>query len=764
MNFKKLIITTIIIASQLAMVIPVSAEEAVKQDPVSVVGQQSSVTSNNLGANGAATPNSDTTNSGQEGQATNDDSTDQNTSVTGENGKTEGTGDNNGAEEGQTEQPTGTDEGQDVDGTNPSTTDPATTTGNNANTNAANAGAGQLVLMMNSNKMYQNGKEYIAGYPMEVKDGVSYVSIRAIVERAGLQLSFDNSTKETIISRGSDELRFKLNTTNYRVNGVVTTMKGKSYSAKNNFMVPLTAITKALGIQYSVDNVGKRVILNLSTKPVASFSIGNKEVIAGETDVQYLTNSYSPNGLQIINEEWTGRQDKFMDPGAYTVTYRVQDSNGQWSDPFSLTIHVGKPHTPPLANFMTDKDTYKMGELITYTDLSSDEVGIKEVVWENNDRAFFTPGQMTIRLKVVNVFGLSSTVERTITITNETLYNRDDFNKLFTPIGEKYAFDGTSVPSWERVNYSISSDPVTLIRSNSPETVYSEGRVYKETASGAIRFMVHHVNATGKNMKMYVVATNKNETTTRLTQTSLGFGGPSQYATAAGKVSVERYYKSLQSGAQYKDVWIAPGESKVIMTELNATTMKQGDVISLFADMNSDQELEFNVIMIDPNKDPLAIAQSLSLPNLKEDVHNRGTYEDSTRYLQYSDLVGTTRQRLLIGDNSNDPFQVGYDGITNAYKLNAGNFGVLYKVKLYRVAPNTLITFNPRGGRYSGSIMVNGDIVQLSTGGSLSAPNDANVLFRTGDREQTVEFVFTAAPGSNLSVNLLLQPLPEVKQ
>ncbi|WMT42592.1 copper amine oxidase N-terminal domain-containing protein [Paenibacillus sp. D2_2] len=755
MNLKRLIITTIIIASQLAMVLPVSAAEAGKQDTVSAIEQQTAVTSNNLGANSATAQNNNVTNPEQEGQVNND----QDTSLTGEDGKTEETG--NSTEEGQTEQPTGTEDGSDVNGSNPSTTDPTTTP--DSNVNATGAGAGQLILMMNSNKMYQGGKEYIAGYPMEVKNGVSYVSIRAIVERAGLQLSFDNKTKETIISRGNDELRFKLNTANYRVNGVVTPMKGTSYSAKNNFMVPLTAITKALGIPYSVDNVGKRVILNLSTKPVASFSIGNKEVIAGETDVQYLTNSYSPSGLDIVNEEWTGRQDMFTDPGTYTVTYRVQDSNGQWSEPFSLKINVGKPHTPPLANFMTDKDTYKMGEMITYTDLSTDEVGIKERVWENNERAFFTPGKMTIRLKVVNQFGLTSTVERTITITNELLYSRDDFNKLFTPVGEKYAFDGTSVPSWERVNYSISSDPVTLIRSNSPETVYSEGRVYRETASGAIRFMVHHVNSTGKNMKMYVVATNKNDTTTRLTQTSLGFAGPTPIATAAGKSSVERYYKSLQSGSQYKDVWIAPGDSKIIMTELNATTMKQGDVISLFADMYSDQALEFNVIMIDPNKDPLTLAQSLSLPNLEQDVHNRGTYEDSTRYLQYNELIGTTKQRLLIGDNSNDPFQVGHDGITNDYKLNAGNFGVLYKIKLYRVAPNTLITFNPRGGRYSGSIMVNGDIVQLSTGSSLSAPNDANVLFRTGDREQTVEFVFTAAPGSNLSVNLLFQPLPEKK-
>ncbi|MNN76216.1 hypothetical protein D3C81_1925750 [compost metagenome] len=117
----------------------------------------------------------------------------------------------------------------------------------------------------------------------------------------------------------------------------------------------------------------------------------------------------------------------------------------------------------------------------------------------------------------------------------------------------------------------------------------------------------------------------------------------------------------------------------------------------------------------------------------------------------------------MIGDNSKDPYLVGSDGVTGNYKLNAGNFGVLYHIKLYRVAPNTLITFNPRGGRYYGSIMVNGTTVQLSTGGSLSAPNEQAVLYRTGDREQTVEFLFTAAPASNLSVNLLLQPLPATK-
>ncbi|WP_410768229.1 copper amine oxidase N-terminal domain-containing protein [Fontibacillus sp. BL9] len=744
MNFKRLVITTVLAASQVAMVLPASAEEMIQTNPPSEAN-----------VSGQAVNNGNTGNLNQNGTVdgtTNPDQGQVDGQIEGQ--VTDGTGGT--TVPGSTEDVTGA-EGSETGG-NPTTTTPPV-----AESTSAGSTDGQLILMMNSKKMYQNGQEYLAGYPMEVKKGVSYVSIRAIVERAGLQIAYDSKTKETIIQRGSDELRFKMNTSSYKVNGVTTKMSGTSYSVKNNFMVPLTAITKALNMPYEWDQKGKRVIVSVSTKPVASFSIGNKEVISGETQVQYLANSYSPSGLPIVNEEWLGREEMFMTPGQYVVTYRVQDSSGQWSDPFSLTVNVVKPHTPPVANFTTDKETYKMGELITYNDLSTDEVGIKDRDWENKELAFFTPGPVSIRLTVTNQFGLTSSIEKTITITNETLYTRDDFNKIFTPVGDKYMFDGTQVPSWAKANYTFTSDSTTLIRSNSPETVYSEGVVYRESAIGDTRFMIHHANATGKSVKMYVIATNKNTTeTARLTQTNLGFAGPNQYATGVGKASVQRYYESMQTGNKYKDMWIAPGESKIILTELSATSMKPGEVISLFADLYSDHTLQYDVIMLDASKDPFKSLPYLSV--LPSDIHNRGTYTEATRHIEYGELIGTTPTRLLIGDNSSDPFLVGEDGPTGEYKLNAGNFGVVYTIKLHRVAPNTLITFNPRGGFYTGNIMVNGNIVPIANSSGLSAPNENSVLFRSGDREQTVEFLFTAAPGSNLSVNLLFQPMPEVKQ
>ena len=624
-----------------------------------------------------------------------------------------------------------------------------------------------LILMMNSNKMYQNGKLYTASQPMMVKQGVSYVAVRSMVDRVGLKLTYDAKTKETIIISGSNELRFKLNSNKYTVNGVSKVMKGASFQQKNIFMVPVTSITHALNIPYTYDAVQKRVVLNLSTKPVASFTVPQKEIVAGETTVTYQTYSYSPTGLPIIEERWEGNQEIFQESGSHVVTYSVLDSSGNWSDPYSLTIEVKAPNLPPVAVFTTDKQEYKMGELVTITDLSTDdENNIVKREWMNNQLAFFKPGPVTIQLKVTDGRGAVGIVEKTITITGETLYNETDFNKLFAPIGSQYRFDGSIVPAMAQVPYSMTSEPSVLIRSNSPETVYSEGVVYRETAQGSARFMVHHVNALDKDVRMYVIATNKNTEPANINIQDSGFAGPNIYATLVGKLSVERYFQSMQNYSAREDVSLAPGESKIIFNELNELKMKPTQVISLLADVFSNLPVEYTVIMIDANKDALT-----SLPYLqdigRDGVHNRGTYPDATRLIEYNEVVGTSPQRISLGDNRGDANLVGVDGMTGLPESNLGNFGVMYKISMNRVAANTLITFNPRGGEYSGMVLVNGEIVAVPDGsgiaGSLSTPNDTSVIYRTGNYEQKVEIWFTAAPGSNLPVNFIFTPMPERK-
>ncbi|MBY0215598.1 stalk domain-containing protein [Paenibacillus illinoisensis] len=622
---------------------------------------------------------------------------------------------------------------------------------------------GDLTLYMNSNKMEQDGKSYLAGQPMTVKNGVSYVAIRALVDRVGYGVKYDNKTKETIIISGDNELRFKTNSKIYTVNGESRTMKGPAYQQKNTFMVPLTSITQALNISYKVNQSAKTVVLNLHKKPVASFVISQKEIFAGDT-VDYVTSYSSPNGLEITNERWTGRQDSFDQAGTYTISYQVQDSNGQWSDPYSVTIQVLQPNLPPVAMFTTDKDQYKMGEKITYLDQSTDDEGkIEKTVWDNNPLAFFEPGPKTVTLTVTDNHGATDTYSKVINITNETLYNVSDFNLLFTPVGQKFTFNGGEVTSMEKVPYTYRDEASLLIRSNSPETVNTEGIVYQESSSGQTRFMIHHVNNTGKRVKMYVIATNNNPYPAVFEQQNMGFAGPTPFATVAGKLSIDKWFKSIQTGADQKKEYFEPGESKLILTELNKTPMKEGQVISLYSDAFSDYSLDYNVILVEENKDPFEALPTLPVLD-RDGVHNRGTYPNATRVITYDQQVGATPARLPLGDNASDPNLVGTDPMAYTDASNAGNFGVLYKITLSNVAPRTLISFNPRGGKYFGVALVNGQVVQIVDGSiSINTSSEQSVLYRTGSSSESVTILFSAAPGSNLPVNLLFTPLPMEK-
>lgn len=629
--------------------------------------------------------------------------------------------------------------------------------------NSTVASGGNLTLYMNSNKMEQDGKTYLAGQPMTVKNGVSYVAIRALVDRVGYGVKYDNTTKETIIISGANELRFKTNSTVYTVNGESRTMKGPAYQQKNTFMVPLTSITQALNITYKVNQSAKTVVLNLNNKPVASFLVSQKEIFAGDK-VDYITSYVSPNGLKIVDERWTGRQESFDQAGTYTISYQVQDSSGQWSDPYTITIQVLSPNLPPVAMFTTDKEQYKMGEKITYIDQSTDdENSIKKTVWENNSLAFFEPGPKTVTLTVTDNHGATNTYSKVITITNETLYSFSDFNLLFTPVGQKFTFNGGEVTSMEKVPYTYTDEPSLLIRSNSPETVNTEGIVYKESSSGQTRFMIHHVNNTGKRVKMYVIVTNNNPNPAIFEQQNMGFAGPTPYATVAGKLSIDKWFKSIQTGADKKKEVIQPGESKLILTELNKTPIKEGQVISLYSDAYSDYSLDYNVILVEENKDPFEALPMLPVLD-RDGVHNRGTYPNATRIITYDQQVGAKPARLPLGDNASDPNLVGTDPMAYTDASNAGNFGVLYKITLNNVAPRTLISFNPRGGKYSGVALVNNQVVSIADGNvAVSNSSEQSVLYRTGAYGESVTILFSAAPGSNLPVNLLFTPLPSEK-
>ncbi|HHT64049.1 MAG TPA: hypothetical protein GXZ75_10260 [Clostridia bacterium] len=73
--------------------------------------------------------------------------------------------------------------------------------------------------------------------------------------------------------------------------------------------------------------------------PVARFSVEKTRVAQGET-VIFTDESMDPDGDQLVEFQWTGKQRAYFKEGTYPVTLKVKDSRGKWSEPFTVEIQV----------------------------------------------------------------------------------------------------------------------------------------------------------------------------------------------------------------------------------------------------------------------------------------------------------------------------------------------------------------------------------------------------------------------------------------
>lgn len=147
-----------------------------------------------------------------------------------------------------------------------------------------------------------------------------------------------------------------------------------------------------------------------------------------------------------------------------------------------------------------------------------------------------------------------------------------------------------------------------------------------------------------------------------------------------------------------------------------------------YSEIHTDQELEFSVVILNPEKDPIEALPEL--PVLERDgKHVRGTFPEGNRTFHVNQVLGSKPQRMIIGDNDLDTFVTGSDSVTGLEEVNIGNTGVLYDIEL-RVAPHTLVGLNARGGHYAGAFLVNGKVVNMLDGSILINPEEVGVLHR----------------------------------
>ncbi|RKP56876.1 copper amine oxidase N-terminal domain-containing protein [Cohnella endophytica] len=621
-------------------------------------------------------------------------------------------------------------------------------------------GMDKLVVTQASKQMIHNGTSVLADQPLTATKGVTYVAARSLMKELFGTIVYDAKTKSYALKFGDKELKFTAGKAAYSLNGVAKgNAAGAPYVFKGTLMVPLKTVATNFGITLIAVPKTQNLELTWGTKPSAKFSVSNVNPYAEQTEVYYTNLSYHPRGLKIVDERWENNNTVFEQEGIYTVSHWVQDETGAWSDAYTVTVTVKPPNQPPVAAFTTDKDSYKMGELIQYADQSTDDENrISSRVWTNNAKGFFVAGPQTITLTVTDANGAVGEISKTINIEDETLHSQEEFNLLYTDIGDKFGISGPDVLTFPTINYDIISQTQTLIRANSPETIVEEGIYYEDDVSGNVRFLVHNYNSRSTAVKVYIIATNYNTADANVQIGPMGIGGPNPYVSSVAR-AVAGNFMTSKLNPKYSNVSVPAGQSKVLLTDYSSKTMRPGDVLSMFADVVMDKQLHIQVVVVDANRDVLSYLPTLKVLD-SHDRHIRGTFEDANRIMVVNRTIGDVKSRMILADNIVDTRLSGIDKTTNTPVINSGNYGVMYTLRLNSVQPNTAIVVNPRGGYYAGAFTVNGKVVYATNNSYLLNPNEVGMLYKTGDTTESVTIQFTPASGSSLPINLLFMPMP----
>ena len=626
------------------------------------------------------------------------------------------------------------------------------------------ASTDHVKLILNTNTLFHNGSEYSATSPHVVKNGVTYISMRALGNRLGLNVTYLAESKTMVLASAKVTLTFQPGNANYTVNGVRHSL-GTSvpYVENDTLMVPLRVFANHFGVTVTPELKENTIHLNWSNKPSAAFEVSPSAIYAEQTRVTYKDLHQTPNGDALMSDLWENKQTIFTTPGEHTIERIVQSSDGTWSDLYTVTINVLPPNQAPVANFITNKSVYKLGEPIVYTDRSKDdENAITSAVWTNNRGAFFESGEHEITLEVTDKHGLKDRITKTITVSQEVLYTQDAYNRLFVPTGDKFAIRGNIVPSFPAIKYTPEVVDDYLFRSNNPEKILSDGIYYEDLVSGTIRVSMHHQNHKESPVKFYLAATNPSEEPITIKVPHVGIGGPHIYVTLTGKNGVARYLESLITPNQ-ETIVLEPGETKIIVPEMSIRNVQSKQTLTLYAAVITEEPILLQSIVLDSEKDFYLEHPSLKVLT-REPVHARGTYVHGSRYIHITERIGDQTQRLVFGDRNEDVKVSGVDATTGLEVSNFGNYGVLYKINLHRVAPNTLITLNSRGGHYSGAFMVNGKIIMTTANSHLLDANESAVLYRTGSKEEHVEISFIPASGSTLPIHFIFEQMPEKRK
>lgn len=296
----------------------------------------------------------------------------------------------------------------------------------------------------------------------------------------------------------------------------------------------------------------------------------------------------------------------------------------------------------------------------------------------------------------------------------------------------------------------------TLIFSDSPEMVYRNGVLYRDTVSGDVRIFFHHVNAMENNKKLAVILSNEKMRPVKYSVANNSIGNAGWHYLKVGKETQQKYFSGVHNKTEGN---LGFGNNTELLTG-HGYVLEPAQLLVGTIDLHTDRPVQVSVIMCDEKTD-LDLHNEYAPVQPMDEHPLRGTFDDADWNYTVSAPLNTDNNKVYMLELASEEqgFARGKDGTTGKDAVNYGNYGIVYSVN-FTISGNkpAAMYLNPLGGLFAGY----GVLKKAGEEKILPLPQDKvaigdsyDDLLKLGVLEPgTYSFIWSPPGASNLPVRL----------